>query len=178
VTDNLRAPSSILVVEPSAEHREFLETMLVSAGFEVFVAELFYEGRAFLESRAADLVVTELRLGEYNGLHLVMRAQSLHPGTAAIVMSDWVDPVLQTETERLRATFVPKPVTREDFLAVIARTCFRGVNDDTLIRPPFERRHIVRRTSSLPVDLEVNRRRMEDRRRNYALNPSDAVVSG
>ena len=171
------APLTILVVEPSADHRGFLETVLRSARVEVIAAEMFHEGRALLERRSPDLLITELRLGEYNGLHLVMRAQTQHPGMAAIVMSDWLDPVLQGEAERLRATFVPKPVTSEDLLAAVARTCFRDAGSSDTILPPFERRHSIRRTVALPVEFQSDRRRVDDRR-CYALRPAGAVVTG
>ena len=177
MTDNGGVPSTILVVEPSAAHRDFLESVLRSARFEVIGVEMFHEGRAVLERHSPDLLITELRLGEYNGLHLVMRAQTQHPGMAAMVMSDWLDPVLQVEAERLRATFVPKPVTTEDLLAAVARTCLRAPESSDPIRAPFERRLSIRRTAALPVDAQSDRRRVDDRRRYHTLNVANAVVT-
>ena len=177
MTDNSGTPLTILVVEPSADHRAFLESVLRSTRVEVIAVEMFHEGRALLERQSPDLLITELRLGEYNGLHLVMRAQTQHPEMAAIVMSDWLDPVLQVEAERLQATFVPKPVTTEDLLAAVARTCFRGPESSETIRAPFERRVSIRRTAALSVDAQSDRRLVDDRR-HHTLNLAGAVAAG
>jgi DNA-binding NtrC family response regulator len=177
VTDNGGAPLTILVVEPSPDHRGFLESVLRPARVEVIAVEAFHEGRALLEGLSPDLLITELRLGEYNGLHLVMRAQTRHPRMSAMVMSDWLDPVLQVEAERLRATFVPKPVTSEDLLAAVARTCFRAAGSVEAIQSPFERRRSMRRTVALPVDVLSDRRRVDDRR-CCTLRPAGAVATG
>jgi DNA-binding NtrC family response regulator len=177
VSDNGDAPLTILVVEPAADHRGFLESVLRSPRVDVITAEMFHEGRSLVERRSPDLLITELRLGEYNGLHLVMRAQAQHPAMGAIIMSDWLDPVLQGEAERLHATFVPKPVTIDELLAAVARTCFRDPASSEAIRAPFERRVFSRRTAALPVDAQSDRRRVDDRRRHDALSLAGAVVT-
>ncbi len=171
-------PLSALIVDPRPDDKAFFAETLIGAGFHVLVAETFHEARELLEHHSPNIIVTELRLGEYNGLHLLMRGKAQRQDLAAIVTSTWVDPVLQAETERMRGTFLPKPITREDALAAVLRTCFRDSADADPVRSPFERRQTIRRVASMPVDGESERRRLVERRRNYALNPESALVIG
>jgi DNA-binding NtrC family response regulator len=168
---DLVGPIQVLLVEPSATDRAFFHEALVSSGCHVTVAESFHEARAVLDLDETQLLITELRLGAYNGLHLVMRSQARHPGMAAIITTGWVDPVLQSESERMGTTFVAKPIDKSDFLAAVTRTCFRQAGDMGPIRPPFERRHATRRLAAGAVPVTTDRRTTAERRRSYSLTP-------
>jgi FixJ family two-component response regulator len=63
-----------------------------------------------------DVLVTDIRLQGFNGLHLVLRRPV---GTYAIVMSAFPDPVLQTEAVRLGAPFLGKPVETRQLLELL-----------------------------------------------------------
>ncbi len=134
----LTGPHTALVVEPSAPDAIWIALVLSGLGFRVTASDTFQDARAQLTTQVA-LMVTELRLGEYNGLHLVLRGKSLHPQLAAIVTSHIDDPVLYEEAERLGATFVLKNVGAHQFRAAVLRTLFRGTPQEA-IRPPYERR--------------------------------------
>src|SRR5204863_10193266 len=123
-----------------------LVSVLSDMGFQVTVSDDFRDARGRLMSAPA-LLVTELRLGEYNGLHLVFRAKSVRSDMAAIIRTQIADPLLQLEAERMGATFVPKATTAVEFRAAVCRTVF-GRPDSSMepIRPPFERRHGERRS--------------------------------
>ena len=160
----LTTRASALVVEPSLAEALSVVSMLSQLGFRVTVGDNFHEAKARLLMRPA-LLVTELRLGEYNGLHLVLRGKSTRSDMAAIVTSEIADPVLHAEAERLGATFVLKPVTAEDFRAAVCRTLFRLADSSAEpIRPPFERRGGNRRT--VPPAEHDPERRVSDRRRD------------
>ena len=65
-----------LVVEPSVRDAVFWSTELTASGFRVTVASNFQEARVRLGVRPPSLLLTEVRLGDYNGLHLVLRART------------------------------------------------------------------------------------------------------
>ena len=67
-----------------------------------------------------------MRLREFNGLHLVLRGQAAWTGLPAIVTHQTSDEVLQAEAERLGATFVVLPTTREELVAAVYRTTLRS----------------------------------------------------
>ena len=160
-----------LVVEPSAADAVWIALMLSELGFRVVVSDSFQDARAQLTVPPA-LLVTELRLGEYNGLHLVLRGKSAHPDLAAIVTSRIDDPVLYTEAEQLGATYVLKNAGSQEFRAAVLRTIFR-TDPEEPVRPPFERRSANRRRKAIPnhqPELRVGERR----RKVLPLIPRDA----
>ena len=135
----LTGAHTALVVEPSAPDAIWIALVLSGLGFRVMASDTFQDARAKLTTPLA-LMVTELRLGEYNGLHLVLRGKSSHPQLAAIVTSHIDDPVLYEEAERLGAIFVLKSVGAHQFRAAVLRTLFRRGPKGEPIRPPYERR--------------------------------------
>src|SRR3990172_5848552 len=92
----------ILLVAPSDEVANTVAPWLESAGFELVQQKGFAEARATLGTRP-DLVITEVKLGPYNGLHLAILAGG--QGTPAIVIGDR-DPVLQGEAEHQSAVYL------------------------------------------------------------------------
>src|SRR5204863_9107277 len=67
-----------LVVEPSAPDAIWIALVLSGLGFRVTASDTFQHARAQLTTPVA-LLVTELRLGEFKGLHLLLRGKSLLP---------------------------------------------------------------------------------------------------
>jgi DNA-binding response OmpR family regulator len=158
----LTGAQTALVVEPSAADAVWIALMLSELGFGVTVSDTFQDAKAQLSVPPA-LLVTELRLTEYNGLHLVLRGKAAHPQLAAIVTSRIDDPVLYTEAEKLGATYVPKSVGAREFRAAVMRTLFRTSPEGEAIRPPFERRSADRRRVAV-AGFEPELRTAERRR--------------
>jgi DNA-binding NtrC family response regulator len=156
------SPATALVVEPSVADTLFLVSSLSDLGFHVTVSDNFRDARAHLTSSPA-LLVTELRLAEYNGLHLVFRAKSIRSGIAAVIRTQIADPLLQLEAERMGATFVLKTTSPEEFRAAVSRTLMRRMDSFEPIRPPFERRHADRRVARAASDNTPERRVAERR---------------
>ena len=65
----------------------------------------FRSARAKLSSGPYDLIVTELRLGEFNGLHLAYIAKHDQPKARTVVFTAPFDPALATETTAAGAFF-------------------------------------------------------------------------
>jgi len=137
--------ASALIVEPVLADAMFSVDAVTSLGFHVTVADNFHEALERLRIPPA-LLIADIRLGEYNGLHLVLRGKAVKRDLGAIVTSGVADSVLQSEAEQLGATFVLKPASTEEFRAAVCRTLLRTSSD--AIRPPFERRHADRRAAS------------------------------
>jgi hypothetical protein len=88
--------------------------VLLAAGYEPTVVGDFATARASLDKRP-DLLITELKLGAYNGLHLAIRASVTR--TPTIVVGD-EDPVLKADAERQQATYLSLPVDQGQLLAI------------------------------------------------------------
>jgi DNA-binding NtrC family response regulator len=155
---------SVLVVEPVLDQLLHTVSLLATAGFQVTAAASFEQAKPLLTSDSPAVLITALRLGMYNGLHLVVRGKALQPRLAALVTSPQPDPVLQREAELLQATFVLQPIASEELIASILKTRYRDAGNTEPIRPPFERRLADRRALE-PVDPISMDRRGSDRRR-------------
>jgi CheY-like chemotaxis protein len=163
-----QSPFSALVVEPSGLDMVRVVSALSGAGFTVTATDNYHEAKNRLAAAPPLVLVTEIRLGAYNGLQLALRLESPVRRTAVVVTSEFPDPVLQRDADRVGATFAVKPLTEEALLAAVYRTMMRrsdpsGVLDP--IRPPFERRSGERRMASSMVEFE---RRSAERRRGIA----------
>jgi DNA-binding NtrC family response regulator len=162
-----------LIVSPRPWEIDVLESVIRSLGVHAIGVRDFASGKQLL-GMGPDLLITQIQLGEYNGLQLVLNATMAGLGLTAIVMSRWDDPVLLREAEALGATFVPWPIEREELIAAILRTVANQRRSRAeRIRPPFERRRTRRRKGGGRVVVE---RRVAERRRDVAAVFTDAGV--
>jgi len=115
---------SILVVESDPFDLSDMVRLLERAGYRVATAAAFAEAKHLLASGSPDLLITGLRLGPYNGLHLVLRSRTDHPTMAAIVVSRFADPVLEAEAHRQHADYLLRPMPDDDFLGAIDRSLY------------------------------------------------------
>jgi DNA-binding NtrC family response regulator len=152
---------AVLVVEPVIEVRLHAVSTLSAAGFRVTAAEGFTQAKALLGSLRPTVLITALRLADYNGLHLVLRAKTTNPDIAALVTSPAADAVLRSDAEAMDATFVGTPISNADLVAATVRTMLRARSHAAPVRPPFERRRGQRRAQTAAV---VPERRRGDRR--------------
>jgi DNA-binding NtrC family response regulator len=116
---------SILLVEPDPLHLESAKRVLESAGFQVMSTSTFDDAKRALASDPPDILITGLRLGAYNGLHLVLRSRMDHPRMSAIVTSEFADRVLEAEAERQNAAFLIRPFDDGQLLSTVCR-CMHG----------------------------------------------------
>ena len=111
----------LLVVNADHDRLHATEEILVSAGFLVTCASTFDQAKQGLLLAPPDLLVTDVRLGAYNGLHLVVRAHSDHPSMPAIVMDIHHDQMLESETKNAGAVYVGKPLGAGPLVALVRK---------------------------------------------------------
>ena len=116
----MSSPHSVVVVDGNARDRTSTVTLLEAAGYRVRSARSFDEAKLLLAAECPDLLITDLRLGQYNGLHLILRTRNTYPEMAALVTSRVADPVLEAEAQRQRAHFILSPLTANQLLQAVA----------------------------------------------------------
>ena len=99
----------------------YVAAHLVAEGCSVAVLTDFSEARRYIREMSPHLVVTDLRLGAYNGLHLIVAAVARRDDVAGVVVADVVDEPLRPEAERLGATLVLRPTVPGVLYEVVAR---------------------------------------------------------
>ena len=115
----MRPPSQILVVSRNYPQRELLHRWLVSAGYQVELAADFNDARSRLTASSSDLLVADVKLGAYNGLHLAIWTRGRSLPTRTLLIGD-SDRVLQREAERERAVYLTPPLNEQAFLAAVS----------------------------------------------------------
>jgi CheY-like chemotaxis protein len=106
-----RVPDKILIVDDAESWLEAAVQLLRRRGYDVRGVRTFQEGRDALETFEPDLLITDVRLNEFNGLYLFLRSHQRHPNMACLVVSGYPDPVLRREAIQQGAfDFLLKPV--------------------------------------------------------------------
>jgi len=96
----------VLVVDDSPAYLAACVAVLTDDGHEVVGVGSFEEGRRLLAHDRFDVLIADVRLGAYNGLHLIALAP---PTTLTIAISAFVDGVLRRDAEQVGARFILKP---------------------------------------------------------------------
>ena len=110
----MKKAGRVLVLDDDNTTREAMSEWLDNAGYACTAAASFDEASALLRSGQVDLLITDIRLGDHNGIHLVYR----HAGEIlAIVITGFDDPALAAEARALGAIYLVKPVDLKTLLA-------------------------------------------------------------
>ena len=110
-----------MFIGPAGKHAPEMVNALRALGLTVAFADDFHEAKKVLGIQPPDLLVTHVRLGEYNGLQLVLRGKMTRPEMAAIVVADAPDPVLERDAAEMNATIVLSTAGRQEWLAAARR---------------------------------------------------------
>lgn len=109
--------AKILVVEDDPNMLSALCSVLQSQGYEVVTATCAEEAVALSAAQQFDLIVTDIRMGEVDGLQALEKARQVQPEVGALVVSGYA-----SEEETLRAVqlnvggYLKKPFKMRDFL--------------------------------------------------------------
>lgn len=108
----------ILVVSETIALANNLLVWLREAGYDLEIVTTFTAGKAHLRT-APDVLITELKLREYNGLHLALRAR--RNGIPAAVIGS-PDAGFEEEAQQFGARYVVGDcVERDDILLLVER---------------------------------------------------------
>lgn len=109
---------SVLIVDDDVMTCAGMAELLRHAGYDAQAATTFEDARAILSRRTPDLLIVDIRLGEFNGLQLIMLSRIQIP---AIVISGFADPLLEHEARQAGADFLVKPIVPSELLALVQR---------------------------------------------------------
>ena len=109
----------VLIVDDDHSLLDALERAFLEAGETTVAHSSFEEGRQALRERRFDVLITDVRLGPYNGLQLAVLARDLWPSIKIVVFSGFDDPVLRADAEQIGATYLVKPVSSATLLEIV-----------------------------------------------------------
>jgi two-component system response regulator PilR (NtrC family) len=112
--------ANILVVDDESSMREFLEIMLNKEGYQVATAAGGGEAIDLLKKSDFDLVITDIRMKEIDGLEVLKKCKELHPNTIVILISAYASTSTAVEAMKWGAyDYLPKPFKVSEIKDVI-----------------------------------------------------------
>jgi DNA-binding response OmpR family regulator len=109
-------PKKVLVVEDDSSTRQGLLQLIASEGYVALGASTFEEGRHLLRTERPDLLIADVRLGEFNGLQLIIGERIAPP---AIMVTGYADPVLESDARKAGAHYLVKPIDIPDLMTLV-----------------------------------------------------------
>ena len=113
-------PYKLLIVDPDLASADRIEQILSGAGYIVATVESFEEAKTQIALDCPDLLITDVRLGAFNGFHLIVRSVSDCPDLPAIVTTSTDKAFTKAEAERQGITYLPKPWHPPAWLETVA----------------------------------------------------------
>ena len=112
---------SILVVDDEQSMREFLEILLSKEGYKVSLASSGEEARNILGKKKFDLLITDIKMSDVNGIDVLKEAKALSPESVVVMISAFATAETAVEAMREGAyDYIPKPFKVREFKKIIA----------------------------------------------------------
>ncbi|MCH7959919.1 MAG: sigma-54-dependent Fis family transcriptional regulator [Candidatus Hydrogenedentes bacterium] len=138
--------SKILITEDDQVQREIIADILLRAEYEVEAVGSGRETLAALEAEEYDLLLTDMRMPEMDGLELLRRAKRLRPEMEAVVMT--AHATVETAVTAMKegaVDYLAKPFDKDELLIVVAKALEQG----DLRRQNAQLRRLVADSTSL-----------------------------
>jgi two-component system response regulator PilR (NtrC family) len=134
----------ILVVDDESSMREMLSIMLRKEGYQVVAAEGRAEAAVQLARGAVDLIVTDVKLPDGDGIEILRHVKAASPETVVIVMTAFGSTETAVAAMKLGAhDYLVKPVDIEE-LKIVVRNAFQLQQlqqENLLLRTEFQSHH-------------------------------------
>jgi two-component system response regulator RegA len=106
----------ILILEDDLAMAELYLVTLNAAGIDVTVCNTFPDARNAVHRELPDGVLTDVRVGEFNGFQLAHLFRAMSPGGIIVVVTGHDDPTMRAEAAKLDAAFLLKPVNMQELI--------------------------------------------------------------
>lgn len=113
---------SILVVDDELLIRDLLYDFFTDQGWDIAVAENSHKAIAILEDNQVDLVLTDIKMPEMDGMELTQYIKERHPELPVVIMTGY--PSVDTAVSALRikvADYIIKPFNINQLYKIIEK---------------------------------------------------------
>jgi two-component system response regulator PilR (NtrC family) len=112
--------NSILVVDDELSMREFLEILLTKEGYAASFAASGGEACSILDREIFDLVITDIRMDDIDGIGILRKVKEVSPGTPVIIISAFATAETAVEAMKDGAyDYIPKPFNTGEFIKIV-----------------------------------------------------------
>ena len=139
--------ATILVVDDEISMRKFFEVTLKREGYRVVCADSVAEGCTAIASETYDLLLSDIKLGDGQGLELLARSKKKDSDIPVIMMTAYASPETAVEAMKLGAVdYLTKPFNVDEVRVVV--------------RNNLRTRSIIEENKSLKRQLSVQKPKM------------------
>ena len=108
------------MVDDERSMREFLEILLTKEGYRVSLAASGEEAFKVLENNTFDLLITDIRMQDIDGIDVLKKAKALSPESVVIMISAFATAETAVEAMKEGAyDYIPKPFKVRDFKKIV-----------------------------------------------------------
>ena len=111
----------LLVLDDDEHALDGMVELLREAGYQVTPAIAYDRAKRLLLEASFDMLISDVRLRSFNGLHLIMQCRREYPDMALMIMTGYDEPLMELEASRYNAEFIRKPIRPAEFLDAVAR---------------------------------------------------------
>lgn len=115
--------SKILLIEDDISFCRMLEQFLIRKKYEVVTSFSAEEAKIKAKEQKFDLIITDLRLPNYDGIVLMTELKKLYPATPVILMTGYSD--VNSAVKAIKngaADYISKPINPDEVLLVVSNT--------------------------------------------------------
>lgn len=117
---------TILLVDDEKSIRDTLKIVLENAGYEVFTAKDGFEGLKYVEKNLIDILITDLRMPEMNGLELMKKVLKIDSSIEVIFISAYADIESAVKAIKMGAfDYVQKSFSNDELLLIVEKAIER-----------------------------------------------------
>ena len=167
---------SILIVDDEKSMREFLEIMLTKEGYLVTLAESGERACQYLDSHHYDLVITDIRMKDIDGIGVLRKAKTVDPNAKVVLISAFATAETAVEAMKEGAyDYIPKPFKVNELKKIVKEAIQSRSNGEGVGKgePAEERYHF-----GVLVGESPQMKRIYDLIRRVADAKSNILVSG
>lgn len=124
----------ILAIEDDQRMRELLKEILSREGCSVFTAKNGEDGLGLLERRNFDLIITDLKMPDIDGITVLARTRELYPESLVIVITAYGTVESAIEAMKLGAyDYIQKPFEPEELMLIVRKALdYKRLADENL----------------------------------------------
>lgn len=125
----------ILLIEDDISFCKLLEKFLIKNGYAVAAVYSATEARNAIKKEYFDLILTDLRLPDYDGIELMTEFKDAFPSIPVILMTGYSD--VNTAVKAIKngaADYISKPFNPEEVLLVISNALKTAVSSAAVIK--------------------------------------------
>jgi len=112
----------ILVVDDEESMLLMLKTFFTEKGYDCLTASNGAKALEILEKEKIDIVITDMRMPEMDGLDLLRNIKETHKNISAVIMTGFSEEYTTTEALNLGADgYITKPFRNKELLLILKR---------------------------------------------------------